>query len=302
MKTYRYLFPALLLTAALLCGCGEKTPAPTGTREPAAQADTRQEITSVLCSDGALTLRFRLADSGDWQWVDDTSFPLDVRQVEELLAAEAELEALTPIATDGESEDYGLSASKSYLTVAAGDDAQVTYFFGEKTDGGYYCRSSADKERICVAPERIVQLLGRSIYDMALLPALPDLSAGALRSATVTRGDAQDRLTLSRGKWLRDGQDATAEEQVQKLASGLEGLSLAKCVDYDPAAAAAEICGLEPPAAQLQLELEKGSFVLRVGAYDPEANAYFVTVDEDTTIYLMGGDVPAVLAQWAVGG
>lgn len=304
MKTYRTVISAVLLTAVVLCACGRKapeTPETPGAEEPVSTVSA-EESASVLCSDGARTLRFSRNDQDGWQWTDDVSFPLDGQYVDQLIAAARELDGLTPIADPKGPEVYGLVGSKSYLTVVGSDGSQVTYSFGSEAEGGYYCNSSADTARICVAPERILDLLGRSIYDMALLPDIPDLSADALRSVTITRGDEADQLTLSRGSWSRAGQGVTGEEQVQKLAAGLETLSVMKCVDYAPAAGAAEVCGLASPAAVLHLELDKGEFLLRVGGYDQAESAYFVTIGDDTTIYLMSGDVPALLAGWTIGG
>ena len=300
MKAYHTIIFAALL-AALLCACGQKTAETPEPEEPVPTVST-EESTSVLCSDGTMTLRFSRSGTENWQWTDDVSFPLDGQYVDELIAAVQELDSLTPIASPEGPEVYGLVSSKRYLTVVSSDGTKVTYSFGSEAEGGYYCNSSADTARICVAPERILGLLGRSIYDMALLPDIPDLSADALRSATITRGDKADQLTLSRGNWSRGGQDVNGEEQVQKLAAGLETLSVMKCVDYAPASGAAEVCGLASPAAQLRLELDKGEFLLRVGGYDQADNAYFVTIGDDTTIYLMGGDVPALLAGWTIGG
>lgn len=301
MKKYLRLMPLLVLLAALLCGCGKKgqtAPAEPDEPEPTVIVE---ETTSVFCSDGSKTLRFRRDDDGKWLWIDDVSFPLNGEYVAELIAAAQELEALAPLPQADGPEACGLIGAKSYLRLTRSDGSEVTYYLGNSTDGGYYCNSTGNEQQIRVAPERIMALLGRNIYDMALLPQFPDLSAGQIRSAAITRNDATDHLAVSRGKWSRGGQDVSGEEQVSKLAAGLETLAVLKCVDYAPAAGAAEVCGLEPPAAILVLELDKTKLTLRIGGYDPSGEGYFVTIDDDTTIYLMGGEVPALLTNWSTG-
>jgi len=302
MKKYLHLIWLLLLSVALLCGCGKKSGAPAATDEPEPTV-TAEESTSVVCSDGSRTLRFRRNSDDQWEWVDDVSFPLDEACVAELIAAAQELETLPPITLPEAPEFYGLVGSKSYLHITRSDGSEVTYRLGKQSDdGGYYCCSSENDKQVCVAPEGIMAVLGRNIYDMARLPELPDLSPGKIRSAAITQGDATDHLAVSRGTWSRGGQDVTGEDQIQLLTAGLETLTVLKCVDYAPAAGAAAVCGLEPPAATLVLELDKSEFTLHIGEYSAAEGGYFVTIDDDTTIYLMDGQVPALLTGWSVGG
>ena len=75
MKRHVYL-PALLLTAALLVGCGHKAQPDTDT-DPNAQAALPPEgITALVLSDDTQVLRFRRADD-IWYWQEDETFPVD---------------------------------------------------------------------------------------------------------------------------------------------------------------------------------------------------------------------------------
>ena len=77
MKRHVYL-PALLLTAALLVGCGHKAQ-PDADTDPNAQAALPPEgITALVLSDDTQVLRFRRDDDGVWFWQDDSTFPLDL--------------------------------------------------------------------------------------------------------------------------------------------------------------------------------------------------------------------------------
>ena len=303
MRTYRYIVYAALAAAVLLCGCGKKAPEPVEPEEPVPTVAT-EESQSVLCSDGSMTLRFRRNDEDAWQWVDDVSFPLDGQYVDQLVETARELDALAPVSGAEAPEAYGLVGSRCYLTVSRSDGSEVTYYLGNKTEdgSGYYCNSTDDEKRIRVAPERVMSQLGRSIYDMALLPDLSGLTADTIKAVTIIRGDASDQLTLSRGKWMQGGQNVTEQAHVQQLVGALENMSLLRCVDYAPASGAAAVCGLDAPQAVLRLELDKKELTLSVGGCNEAEKAYFVTVDEDPTIYLMGGDLPALLVGWPIGG
>ncbi len=305
MKSYLRLTALVLLLAALLCGCGKKEAAPSGpdgsdsTPAPSAVAE---ESASVVCSDGSRTLRFRRDEQGTWQWVDDVSFPLDGQYVDELISLTQSLDALAPVANPEVPEYYGLVNAKRYLAVKRLDGTEVVYRLGNQTeDGGYYCNSSGSEKEIRIAPEQVLTVLGRSIYDMALLPQFPELTLKEIRSVTITRGDRSDRLTVSREKWMREKSDVSDDSSVMRLEVALPAAALLKCADYDPADGAAEVCGLEPPAAVMEVELAKSTLKLRVGGFNTSENAWYVALGDDTTIYLMAGDLPAVLAEWPVG-
>jgi predicted small lipoprotein YifL len=306
MKKYLRMITVLLLLAAMLGGCGRKAPEtvqPDDQQQEPEPSAVAEESTFVLCSDGSRTLRFRRDEDGVWQWIDDVSFPLDGQYVDQLIGLTQELEALTPIPQPDPPEYYGLVGAKSYLAIKRVDGTEITYRLGNQAeDGGYYCNSSDDENQIKVAPERIMALMGRSIYDMALLPQLPQMSVKEIKSVTITRGDAADRLTVSRGKWMREKTDVSEDLAVTRLAAALESAAVARCADYAPADGAAEVCGLEPPAATAEIELAKTTLTIRVGSFNSYENAWYVTVGDDTTIYLMAGDLPALLAEWSVGG
>lgn len=301
MKSYLRTMPLLLLLAVLLCGCGKKseTPVEPETPEPTV---TTEESTSVFCCDGTHTLRFRRNDQEDWQWIDDVSFPLDGQYVDQLIEAARTLDVLPAVPDPEPPAFYGLLDSNSYLSITRSDESEIVYRIGNEAEGGgYYCNSSDDEERIRVVPDSVVALLGRSIYDMALLPEFPDLSAKQIKSVTITRDGVSDCLTVSRGKWLRDKTVVSDFDAVSRLAAGLEDLSVLRCVDYAPSAGAWKICGLDPAAATLEVETGKASVTIYVGGYDEADSAYYVTIGDDPTIYLIGGELPALVAGWTAG-
>ena len=303
MRKYLRLIGMLLLMAALLCACGKKKEEEVTPEEPdpgPAPTVVSEEAYSVLCSDGSHTLRFRRAEDGNWQWVDDVSFPLDGQYVDQLVELTGELEAPAPLLQPESAEFYGLTGTKRYLAMQRRDGSEVVYRLGDAAEGGgYYCSSSEDEKTIRVVPEDVLTRMGRSIYDMALLPELPALTVKEIRSVTITRGDESDQLTVARDKWLRGKADVSAQDAVSQLSAALETAALTRCVDYAPASGAAAVCGLEPPAATVEIELAKTTLTLRIGSFNSSENAWYVTMNDDTTIYLMDGQLPALAAAWS---
>lgn len=301
-----YLLLAALLTAALLCACGSSAPAPAPDpqpEEPAEQPAGESAVTALICSDGDRLLRFHRDDDGSWLWTDDVSFPLDGRYVDTLLAMTRELDTLQSIPSPQGPENYDLYNVRRYVTVRRDDGTSVTYRVGKQAESGeYYVNTTADPDRICLAPERMLSAMGRSIYDMALLPRLPALTTQSLRSVTVTRGDEETRITVKRGRWLLDDRDVTDETQMLQLAELLAAPAVSRCLDYAPSDGAAALCGLDPPAAMLEAEYtdagERASFVLSVGSLTADGSSCCVTVGDDGTIYLMDAGPLAVLRNW----
>ena len=118
MKRYVCLL-ALLLTAALLAGCGHKAQ-PDADADSAAQTALPPEgITALVLADDTQVLRFRRDDDGVWFWQDDSTFPLDQTGMPALLEAAAAMTASVPVQAGDELSEYGLDDAKTSLTVTA---------------------------------------------------------------------------------------------------------------------------------------------------------------------------------------
>ena len=297
-----WLLCTAVLAAALLCACGQTTPAPRPAEPEPEPEPSVPRIMALYCSDGERLLRFHRSGDGEWLWTDDVSFPLDGRYVDNLAAMVQALEGLEPLPSPEGPESYDLYNARKYLTVRWDSGKPVTYHFGKQTESGeYYVNSTADPDRICLAPERILTAMGRSVYDMALLPQLPAISSDRLQSVTIDCGDSSQRFDVKKGRWLQDDRDVTDEPRTERLRQLLESPALLGCLDYMPAPGAAALCGLEPPAVVFRAEYKNESgrvtvFSLSVGAVRDDGCC--VTVNDDPTIYLMDPGPLAVLLNW----
>ena len=130
MKRYVCLL-ALLLTAALLAGCGHKAQ-PNADADSAAQTALPPEgITALVLADDTQVLRFRRDDDGVWFWQDDSTFPLDQTGMPALLEAAAAMTASAPVQAGDELSEYGLEAHS-----AEAREWYDGYLFGEQN---VYC-------------------------------------------------------------------------------------------------------------------------------------------------------------------
>lgn len=290
MKRHVYL-PALLLTAALLVGCGHKAQPDTDT-DPNAQAALPPEgITALVLSDDTQVLRFR-RDGDIWYWQDDEAFPLDQAGMPALLEAAAAMTASTPVPAGEDLSTYGLDDAKTSLSVTA-DGETLTFTRGDQAaSGDWYLRCTEDGTVRTVSDNtvKVFQLLDGSIYDMAVLPTLPAITMDTLHTAAITgSGDVQINLRVVDGVRKVGSRDVTAETEA--LMDELSRLTVTACVDYDPAEGAAAVCGLDAPEAVLTLTYANAvgteeTLTVAVGLPIGDGGRY-VTISGDATIYRM---------------
>lgn len=278
---------ALLAALTLLCGCGKKEAQPQQ-EDMAVNIVPVEGVTALELCDGEVTLRFARTDD-TWHWVDDGTFPLDQQAVAALLALPSSLAAAEPVQDQGELSGYGLETPKKYVTATA-DGADSTIYVGSQTsDGRWYVLTPDGVVRLATQADG--EALSRSIYDMAVLPELPAITEENLISLTLTGAEGkQVTFSVDESGVRRSGaRDVT--EKTASLVDELGKLAVTACVDYDPADGAAEVCGLDVPAAVLAVNYVNahggdGALTLTVGGSTGDGGRY-VTLNGDATIYRM---------------
>lgn len=301
MKRYQIL--ALLAALVLLvsaCGGADSTEGGNGQTDPGQgqqQGDSSvqqtKEAGSILCRTEKATLRLIKKEDGKWLWREDESFPLDQACVQQLLDQVAGLTQLVPLEQPDELKEYDLDEPDLYLTVTQPDGSSVTYYLGNDVEsGGNYMYQDGVPEKIYVVPAVWKQLISRSIYDMAVLPQLPQIDAAQVKSMEVTGAEGTVPNVLSAKveegtvAWKVTG--AVELEKTVHLAETLQTLAVDRCVDYAPSSGAAAVCGLDQPRSVVTVTYTnsvgtESVLTLRLG--DACSGGYYVLVNEDTTIY-----------------
>ena len=302
MKRVILLILALVLTLSLMA-CRSKEP-----EDAADAADnntlsnsaplTFAEASALEYDNGQVTCRFRKDEDG-WKWVDNESFPLDVSYVEEILTALDTMSVtLTPVTPAVEPADSGLDEPDRYMTVTVGEEITTLRFGDQKDDGQWYMAIDGQEDTYLAADE-FVKLMDRSIYDMAVLPTLPELTDENLTVITLRSGaeDKAVRLTKTDEGWFRENRQVT--EQVQAMEAALADFTFDSCFNYDPSPDAAPLCGLDAPtatvtAAYVNTVGTETTLTLTLGALR-EDGSYYATLNDDTTVYLLNQDKIAPL-------
>lgn len=304
MKRTFLLLLALVLVLAL-AACGGKEPedaadaADNNTLSNSAQLPM-SEASYLEYDNGQITCRFR-KDEDSWKWVDNEGFPLDAAYIEETLAAlDAMSASLTPVEPTVEAADAGLDDTQRYLTVTVGEEVTTLRFGDQKDDGQWYMAVDGQEGTYLVADE-FVQRMDRSVYSMAVLPTLPELTEDNLTVITVrqTEGEKTVRLTKTDDGWVSENRPVP--EEAAAVETALADFTFDSCFNFDPSPDAAPLCGLTAPTATITVAYvntvgTETTLTLTLGTLR-EDGSYYATLNDDTTVYLVSQDkVAAFLA------
>lgn len=319
-RTFRILLTiAIVLAVALAVVLIYKSRAAAAQEAADAQTQTDAIITqeqaynALSYYNGSATLSFTLDESGSWVWADDPTFPLNQTTVTAIVDL---LSALTPqqTITDGDTlEAYGLDNPSATLTASGEEGVTLSLSLGKTTTDGqsYYMMMNEDPSTVYIISGTLYNYLSTPIYDMCILPDIPDMAEENLSSITVlgavsttltaSREEAEDAGEAEEGSddadaaeedaavtvtWTdNQGADVTDHEQLSALLTELSTFTLDKCADYRPSDEAVTICGFDAPAAVAEIAMGEQVYTITVGAATLDGTGYYVRVEDDTTIY-----------------
>ena len=302
MKRTIFLILSLMLVMALI-GCGgekaDDAPAETDNNMLANSAQMPVADASYLEYDNSqVTCRFRKEEE-TWKCVDNEKFPMDATYIEEILAALEALDTtLTPVDPAVDPADCGLDESERYLTVTVGEETTTLRFGDQSTSGEWYMSVDGSSD-VYLAADAFVRLMDRSVYDMAVLPTLPELTEDNLTAIAVRSDDTSRnaRMTKTDEGWVLENR--LAPEKAEAVETALAEFSFDSCFNFDPSPDAAPLCGLDVPSAVISVAYintvgTETTMTLSLGTLRQDG-FYYVTLNDDTTVYLVSQDKVAPL-------
>ena len=258
---------------------------------------------------GETTLSFERDENGTWRWTADRDLPLDDSVVVDILE---QLSAWNPqqTLTDADAlENSGVSEPTGSITATTVSGSYTTLVFGKTTDDGNsdYVRLNDDESTVYIIDGALSDLMDIPVYDMCRLPSLPVLEESRIRSIVI-RGAAQGEdsagivTSLSAQQndgytsWRFEGANVSDLPEIRALLEDMTALTFKKCIDYNPSAEAASICGFDAPAAILQISYvtESGteqSLELTVGNRLPDQSGRYTRMGTEPTLYLLATDL-----------
>lgn len=276
---------------------------------PEANGELPQEQQGVYFSsltyyNGSTTLNFSLDKAGRWIWSDDPAFPLDnttVLAVLDVLTNWAPQEIRTDAASVQAAD---LNNPTATLTATTSEGTVVKLIFGKKVEDedAHYVKVNNDISCVHVVPDTVYDLLCVPIYDMMVLPELPELAEPWLDFILIgdpeNEEDAQNSVLFLAQKsagdhpvvtWQYNGTTVTNKPRLRTLLNGLKTLTEIKCKIYRPSEEAASICGFDDPLLKVRFSSTRSGQTVTmrmvVGALVPDGSAYYVRLDDSSTIY-----------------
>ena len=291
-----------------------------------------EDLTAGLVSDqddfhtltyfnGETTLSFERDENGIWHWTADRALPLDDSVILDILD---HLSAWNPqqTLTGAEAlENSGISEPTGSITATTVSGSYTKLVFGKATTDGSsdYVRLNDDESTVYIIDGALSALMDIPVYDMCRLPSLPVLDESRIRSIVIRGAAQQDgsagpvtSLTAQHGDdgyttWRFEGANVSDLPEVRALLEDLTALTFEKCIDYNPSAEAASLCGLDAPAAILQISYltESGSeqsLELTVGNRVPDQSGRYTRMGSDSSLYLLETDLLDPLMSIAANG
>jgi len=260
-------------------------------------------IVKISYTNPTTTLSF-YKDGGVWYWTDHTDFPLDNSCLQNLTDLLGALPAVRVIDNAEAPKFYGFDDSYGSITAVSDDGTSVTLSLGDLTGENYYIKRN-DSDTIYTVDKTIYTYLSRSIYSMAVLPEVPNLSAETMDSLTIdgaydttfifNHAKSADGKTVT--TIFKDGTDVTEAAITQQILSEMIGLDYVACVAYDATEKDLEtslIAGENAPTFAFTVKYtdkngSAGVYHIDAG-YIGGASFVFCAVQGDTGIYTMRSD------------
>ena len=290
--------------------------------DPAVGMVTDQDVFSSLTYDnGSTTLSFERDDAGVWHWTADKNLPLDDSVILDILALLTAWDPQQTLTDSAALEASGLAQPSGSLTAATEGGMYTKLLFGKTTTDGTsrYVRLNEDESTVYIIDDGLFTLMKIPVYDMYRLPSLPVLEEARIQSITISGPgqEGQDPLITSimaqhtdddpTTSWRANGANVTDDPLIKSLLEDLTALAFDKCIDYNPSAEAAAICGFDAPSAILHIAYvtENGTeqaLDLTIGDRLPDQSGRYARLEGDSTIYLLVTDLLDPLMRIAADG
>lgn len=267
---------------------------------------TVEGYSALVYSNGSTTLSFTMGEDGNWDWENDTKFPLRQETINSILALLINWRPQQTLAAEEDLSAYGLDEPTGFLTLTGADGSVRELSFGKTTTDGTsrYVMEQSGPATVYIIADTLFTQMSVPIYDMCDLPILPLLEERSIRSILIRGPENEDGtptlvtvLTTARREgddgpvtWLQGSENVTNNETVRALLEDIRALVLTKCVDYDPSGEALAICGFDMPPAAITVNYitdagEDETVSLTIGAQVLDGSGRYVRLGDSTTIY-----------------
>lgn len=242
------------------------------------------DIVSFSYDVGNGTLSFEKRD-GQWYYTEDEDFPLDQSVPDQIAETIGQITAEREL-TDGDAmADYGLDEPMYTLEYTDASGEKVTAQFGDLT-GDYYYVSVNGGEPVYTVSSSVIDGLGYTLDDMAVLDAYPAIGSGNLVSESITQNGETTTY---------DSENEDQDENIAAVAGGLGAVTLSDVADYSVADEDLAGFGLDETSritveAVYTEEGEEKTLTLYIGSEDESGNRY-VMINDSRIVYRISEEI-----------
>ncbi len=271
----------------------------------------KDEVTALSWTYAGEIRSFLKTDSG-WEYTGDSSFPLDVSRIENILTALGDVKAAKTIESPASLSDYGLENPDCRVDVTSKEPLELL-IGSENGIGGERYFSTGDG-KVYLVDAAIIDNFSVSLYDLIKKEEIPTMTEP--RGLRLTGKDKEFELVYKKDSglsysndyvwFLKDGENYKTLDTVLagNLIATVTSLNWKECVDYNAEDAELESYGLKTPVLKAALEYngkasdeENGSepqegtaiFALEVGAENGES--CYARLKGSNMVYLIDGSI-----------
>lgn len=268
------------------------------------------DITAISFTNKYGSFAFSKAE-GVWRYDADTEFPLDGAYLDTLAQVLSDLTAVRVFPTPDALSGYGLEEPSCSVSAKTAGGEEAVILVGSAAGSDYYAKRQ-DGETVYTISSSLPDALNYRLNDLAVLESIPAAGEAALESIQVTQGAQSVKLTKksetvesepSGGpsdtqapqesarpetvyKWYLDGAELEKGSVLNAALSKLSSMAFTACHDYKPDADALALCGLDSPAAVVEVAGGEGAYTLEIGTTDADGN-YYARLNGTGPVYLL---------------
>ena len=260
-----------------------------------AEADPNP-IVKISYKNDVCTLYFEKSEEGKWYWTGNAAFPLDSANVLNLVNSVKNLTVLTTQPITDELDAYGLDNPTATVRYTTLDGVQSTLRVGSRLEDGTYYMTDGEDGEVHTISSAIYDHTRAGIIDMVVSEEMPDLTGCTIEAITLSSGGQSWRFRTQTSDasgeriWTLNAQGIGSNGAASALIACVPALAFEECIDYDPSDEALTVCGLDEPAAQLQVtyldtEGTAQEYTLLLGNLRTNGETRFALLESSGAIY-----------------